>query len=116
MENTSPVFWLTLSKILDNPYQPRQYYAVDHILNLAHSIASLKVQFRDAILESLFQRQQRWNAAYNESVATAEDIEALLNCLKGETVKAKEEDEEEEDDNAWYAEEEEDEAEAIPEF
>ena len=33
MENTSPVFWLTLSKILDNPYQPRQYYAVDHILN-----------------------------------------------------------------------------------
>ncbi len=74
-------------------------------------------QFRDAVLESLFQRQQRYNAAYSESVATAADIEALLSRLKGEEVKAEatDEEEEEEGDNAWY-DEEEDEEEAIPEF
>ena len=79
------------------------------------------VQFRDNLLEVLFQRQHHWQAAYSESVATAADVEALLSRLKGEEVKAEEtdeeeEEEEEEDDNAWYDEEEEDEAEVIPEF
>ena len=78
------------------------------------------VQFRDNLLEVLFQRQHRWQAEYSESVATAADIEALLSRLKGEEVQAEatdeEEEGEEEDDNAWYDEEEESEEEAIPEF
>jgi hypothetical protein len=79
------------------------------------------VQFRDNLLEVLFQRQHRWQAEYSESVATAADIEALLSRLKGEEAKAEEAEEEEEgeeeDDNAWYdEEEEEDEEETIPEF
>lgn len=76
------------------------------------------VQFRDNLLEVLFQRQHHWQAAYSESVATAGDIEALLSRLKGEEVQAEaeKEDDEEEDDNAWYDEEEEEEEEAIPEF
>lgn len=38
----SSVVWLSLAKILDNPYQPRIRYDATHIANLATSIASLK--------------------------------------------------------------------------
>jgi ParB-like chromosome segregation protein Spo0J len=96
-------------------------YSLGHLAERSETMA----QFRDNMLEALFQRQQRYSAAYNESVAMAADIEALLSRLKGEEVKAEaenedEQEEEEEDDNAWYdeeeEEEEEDEEEAIPEF
>lgn len=96
--------------------------ALNGLYNLGHLAerSETMAQFRDNTLEALFQRQQRYNAAYSESVATAADIDALLSRLKGEEVKAEateqedegEAEEEEEDDNAWYDEEEE----AIPEF
>lgn len=38
----TPVCWLPLDRIRDNPYQPRQHYDAEHILNLALSIKALK--------------------------------------------------------------------------
>lgn len=38
----TPVFWLPLERVQDNPYQPRQHYDAEHILNLALSIKQLK--------------------------------------------------------------------------
>jgi len=95
--------------------------ALNGLYNLGHLAvhSETMAQFRDNMLESLFQRQQRYSPAYGESVATAADIDALLSRLKGEEVQAEEDEEEEEDeedDNAWYDEEAEDEEEAIPEF
>lgn len=88
-------------------------YNVSDIAKRSETVA----QFRDNMLEVLFQRQHRWQAEYSESVATDADIEGLLSRLKGEEVKAEATGEdEEEDDNAWYDEEEENEEEAIPEF
>lgn len=38
----TPVFWLPLERVRDNPYQPRQHYDAEHILNLALSIKQIK--------------------------------------------------------------------------
>lgn len=38
----TPVHWLSLHQVRDNPYQPRQHYDAEHILNLALSIKQLK--------------------------------------------------------------------------
>lgn len=38
----TPVYWIPLDRIQDNPYQPRQHYDAEHILNLALSIKQLK--------------------------------------------------------------------------
>lgn len=38
----TPIFWLPLERIQDNPYQPRQHYDAEHVLNLALSIKQLK--------------------------------------------------------------------------
>lgn len=42
----SALVWVPLSKIQDNPYQPRQTYDPSHIVSLAHSIYSMKDDLR----------------------------------------------------------------------
>lgn len=42
----TPVSWIPLERVLDNPFQPRQHYDAEHILNLALSIKQLKGELR----------------------------------------------------------------------
>lgn len=71
----TPVYWLPLERVQDNPYQPRQHYDAEHILNLALSIKQLK---RELPATKGLQQLPLARLGYIKPDGTFDDIPRLL--------------------------------------